>query len=74
MCAMRCEANISLRPRGRSELGTKVEVKNLNSFHSVKLALEYEIERQAKMLEAGREKSSPKQGRSKRGDKKDGKK
>jgi aspartyl-tRNA(Asn)/glutamyl-tRNA(Gln) amidotransferase subunit B len=51
--AMRCEANISLRPRGRSELGTKVEVKNLNSFHSVKLALEYEIERQAKILEAG---------------------
>ncbi len=51
--AMRCEANISLRPRGRSELGTKVEVKNLNSFHSVKLALEYEIERQANMLEAG---------------------
>ncbi len=51
--AMRCEANISLRPRGESELGTKVEVKNLNSFHSVKLALEYEIERQARILEAG---------------------
>jgi aspartyl-tRNA(Asn)/glutamyl-tRNA(Gln) amidotransferase subunit B len=51
--AMRCEANISLRPRGRSELGTKVEVKNLNSFHSVKLALEYEIERQARILETG---------------------
>ncbi len=51
--AMRCEANISLRPRGRSELGTKVEVKNLNSFHSVKQALEYEIERQARVLEAG---------------------
>jgi len=51
--AMRCEANISLRPRGRNELGTKVEVKNLNSFHSVKLALEYEIERQAKILRAG---------------------
>ncbi|MFQ5813732.1 MAG: Asp-tRNA(Asn)/Glu-tRNA(Gln) amidotransferase subunit GatB [Anaerolineae bacterium] len=51
--AMRCEANISLRPRGTSELGTKVEVKNLNSFHSVKLALEYEIERQARILEAG---------------------
>ena len=51
--AMRCEANISLRPRGRSELGTKVEVKNLNSFHSVKLALEYEIERQARTLETG---------------------
>jgi aspartyl-tRNA(Asn)/glutamyl-tRNA(Gln) amidotransferase subunit B len=51
--AMRCEANISLRPRGTSELGTKVEVKNLNSFHSVKLALEYEIERQARILRAG---------------------
>ncbi len=51
--AMRCEANISLRPRGRSELGTKVEVKNLNSFHSVNLALEYEIERQARTLETG---------------------
>jgi aspartyl-tRNA(Asn)/glutamyl-tRNA(Gln) amidotransferase subunit B len=50
--AMRCEANISLRPRGESELGIKVEVKNLNSFHSVKLALEYETERQAKTLEA----------------------
>ena len=34
--AMRCEANISLRPKGTNELGTKVEVKNLNSFHSVK--------------------------------------
>ncbi len=51
--AMRCEANISLRPLGKSELGTKVEVKNLNSFHSVKLALEYEIGRQADTLEAG---------------------
>ncbi len=51
--AMRCEANISLRPLGRKELGTKVEVKNLNSFRSVKLALEYEIERQRKILEAG---------------------
>ena len=51
--AMRCEANISLRLRDESKLGTKVEVKNLNSFHSVKLALEYEIERQVKVLEAG---------------------
>jgi aspartyl-tRNA(Asn)/glutamyl-tRNA(Gln) amidotransferase subunit B len=51
--AMRCEPNISLRPKGTNKLGTKVEVKNLNSFHSVKLALEYEIERQAKVLEAG---------------------
>jgi len=51
--AMRCEANISLRPKGTDELGTKVEVKNLNSFHSVKQALEYEIERQTRVLEAG---------------------
>ena len=51
--AMRCEANVSLRPVGSAELGTKVEVKNLNSFRAVKLALEYEIERQAQVLEAG---------------------
>ena len=51
--AMRCEANISVRPKGATEFGTKVEVKNLNSFHSVKLALEYEIERQTRILEAG---------------------
>ena len=51
--AMRCEANVSLRQKGERELGTKVEVKNLNSFHSVKLALEYEIERQADILEKG---------------------
>jgi len=51
--AMRCEANISLRPLGKEELGIKVEVKNLNSFRSVKMALEYEIERQRKILEVG---------------------
>jgi aspartyl-tRNA(Asn)/glutamyl-tRNA(Gln) amidotransferase subunit B len=51
--AMRCEANVSLRPAGSGEFGTKVEVKNLNSFRSVKLALEYEIERQARVLDAG---------------------
>lgn len=51
--AMRCEANISLRPMGSTELGTKVEVKNLNSFRSVKLALEYEMERQKRVLDAG---------------------
>ena len=53
--AMRCEANISLRPAGRRALGTKVEVKNLNSFRSVKLALEYEMERQAQALAAGQQ-------------------
>jgi len=51
--AMRCEANVSLRLHGTRELGTKVEVKNLNSFRSVRLALEYEIERQAQVLDAG---------------------
>jgi aspartyl-tRNA(Asn)/glutamyl-tRNA(Gln) amidotransferase subunit B len=51
--AMRCEANLSLRPAGSPTLGTKVEVKNLNSFRSVKQALEYEIDRQAKVLDAG---------------------
>ena len=51
--AMRCEPNVSLRPAGSDELGTKVEVKNLNSFRSVKQALAYEIERQARLLNAG---------------------
>lgn len=51
--AMRCEINVSLRPKGSGERGTKVEIKNLNSFRSVKLALEYEIERQKRVLESG---------------------
>ncbi len=49
--AMRCEANVSLRPVGSAEYGTKVEVKNLNSFRSVKLALDYEIRRQSRILD-----------------------
>ncbi len=51
--AMRCEPNVSVRQVGTRELGTKVEVKNLNSFRSVKLALDYEIERQARVLASG---------------------
>jgi len=51
--AMRCEANVSVRPPGQSAYGTKVEVKNLNSFRSVKLALEYEVRRQIGALEHG---------------------
>ena len=47
------EANISLRPAGRSQLRTKKEVKNMNSFRSVARALEYEYGRQAALLEAG---------------------
>ncbi|HBE01955.1 MAG: glutaminyl-tRNA synthase (glutamine-hydrolyzing) subunit B [Spirochaetes bacterium GWF1_41_5] len=48
--SLRCDANISLRPRGEIKLGTKVEIKNMNSFKSVKAALEYEISRQQKLL------------------------
>ncbi len=51
--AMRCEANVSVRPVGQTAFGTKVEVKNLNSFRSVKLALEYEVKRQIEALTHG---------------------
>ncbi|HET8785079.1 MAG TPA: Asp-tRNA(Asn)/Glu-tRNA(Gln) amidotransferase subunit GatB [Candidatus Limnocylindrales bacterium] len=50
---MRVEANVSLRPRGSTEFGTRVEVKNMNSFRSVERAIAYEIERQAAALDAG---------------------
>ncbi len=50
---MRCEANISVRLKGDKKLGTKVEIKNLNSFKSVQRASEYEIERQIEALESG---------------------
>ncbi len=50
---MRCEVNLSLRPTGSDGFGTKVEVKNLNSFRSVRNAIAYEIERQTWLLEAG---------------------
>jgi aspartyl-tRNA(Asn)/glutamyl-tRNA(Gln) amidotransferase subunit B len=49
---LRCDANISLRPKGSAQLGTKVEIKNLNSFRNVQKALEYEIQRQAKALDS----------------------
>lgn len=51
--SFRCDANISLRPTGCLELGTKAEVKNMNSFRGVFLALKYEEERQRKVLEEG---------------------
>ena len=51
--AMRCEPNISLRPVGSDAFGTKIEVKNLNSFRAVRQALAYEIERQADVLASG---------------------
>jgi aspartyl-tRNA(Asn)/glutamyl-tRNA(Gln) amidotransferase subunit B len=50
---MRVEANVSIRPLGREAFGTKVEVKNMNSFRSVERAIAYEIERQATAIDAG---------------------
>jgi aspartyl-tRNA(Asn)/glutamyl-tRNA(Gln) amidotransferase subunit B len=51
--SLRCDANVSVRPRGSKEFGTKVEVKNLNSFRFLQRALEYEIERHIGVLESG---------------------
>jgi len=51
--SLRCDANVSLRPAGATELGTKTEVKNLNSFRNVARALEAEILRQGELLESG---------------------
>ena len=50
---LRVEANVSLRPRGTEAFGTRVEVKNMNSFRSVERAVAFEIERQAAILDAG---------------------
>jgi len=50
---LRCDVNISLRPKGSDKFGTKVEIKNINSFRFVQKAIEYEIERQAKLLRKG---------------------
>ena len=51
--AMRCEANLSIRPKGQKEFGTKVEIKNLNSFKAVRDAIAYEVQRQIQVLESG---------------------
>ncbi|HWG19201.1 MAG TPA: Asp-tRNA(Asn)/Glu-tRNA(Gln) amidotransferase subunit GatB [Terracidiphilus sp.] len=51
--SLRCDANVSVRPRGQQELGTKAEVKNVNSFRFIRAALEYEIERQIEVIESG---------------------
>ncbi|HEX9285489.1 MAG TPA: Asp-tRNA(Asn)/Glu-tRNA(Gln) amidotransferase subunit GatB [Nitrospirales bacterium] len=51
--SLRCEPNLSLRPAGAKEFGTKVELKNINSFKFVKAAMEYEIRRQTKALDEG---------------------
>jgi len=51
--SLRCDANVSVRPAGSSELGVKTEIKNINSFRFVEKALEYEIERQINLLKEG---------------------
>ena len=53
--SLRCDANISVRPVGSKKLGTKAEIKNVNSFRFVQKAIEYEIERQISVLENGEE-------------------
>jgi aspartyl-tRNA(Asn)/glutamyl-tRNA(Gln) amidotransferase subunit B len=50
---LRCDVNLSVRPRGQEKFGTKTEIKNLNSFKNAKAALEYEHARQIRVLEAG---------------------
>jgi aspartyl-tRNA(Asn)/glutamyl-tRNA(Gln) amidotransferase subunit B len=51
--SLRCDANVSVKPAGRKEFGTKIELKNLNSFRFIQRALQYEIERQSAVLREG---------------------
>ncbi len=51
--SLRCDANVSIRKKGETKLGTKTELKNMNSFKAVKAALEYEVNRQQRIIEAG---------------------
>ena len=51
--SLRCDANVSVRPEGRKEFGTRAEIKNINSFRFVEKAIEYEIKRQIKVIEDG---------------------
>ncbi|MCB9210384.1 MAG: Asp-tRNA(Asn)/Glu-tRNA(Gln) amidotransferase subunit GatB [Ignavibacteriales bacterium] len=53
--SLRCDANISIRPKGATELGTRTEVKNMNSFRNVQKAIDFEIDRQINLVEDGGE-------------------
>ena len=53
--SMRCDVNVSVRPKGRERFGTKVEVKNMNSFNAMSRAVDFEVARQTEMILAGRE-------------------
>lgn len=51
--SLRCDVNVSVRPKGTTELGTKVEIKNMNSFAAMQKAVDFEVERQVQLLESG---------------------
>ncbi len=51
--SFRCDANVSVRPRGQAKFGTRAEIKNINSFRFIKAAIEYEVERQIELIEEG---------------------
>ena len=51
--SFRCDANVSVRPKGQKEFGTRAEIKNVNSFRFVEKAIEFEIERQIELIEGG---------------------
>jgi aspartyl-tRNA(Asn)/glutamyl-tRNA(Gln) amidotransferase subunit B len=51
--SFRCDANVSVRPRGREQFGTRAEIKNLNSFRFVEKAIQYEVARQIEIIESG---------------------
>jgi aspartyl-tRNA(Asn)/glutamyl-tRNA(Gln) amidotransferase subunit B len=53
--SFRCDANVSIRPKGQQEFGTRTEIKNINSFRFVERAINYEIERQIDLIESGGE-------------------
>jgi aspartyl-tRNA(Asn)/glutamyl-tRNA(Gln) amidotransferase subunit B len=59
--SLRCDANISVRKKGDTKLGTRVEVKNLNSMRNVKTAIEYEADRLITLLEKGEYSTNSKQ-------------
>ncbi len=52
--SFRCDANVSIKPKGSETLGTRTEIKNLNSFRFIEKAIDYEVERQADLLDAGK--------------------
>jgi aspartyl-tRNA(Asn)/glutamyl-tRNA(Gln) amidotransferase subunit B len=53
--SLRCDANVSVRPRGQEKFGTRTELKNMNSFRNVERAIQFEIERQIELIESGGE-------------------